>query len=119
MNEYKKLWFWLLILSLLLSIATLATFEAFGETRTGYTTPVWVWVIFALTIVFWIIALILYIIDVLAAKKREEMHKQCSKKVIACVIPQKSNQNEILPSEKLKPLSELAPDLTMIYDQCI
>ena len=65
MNPFRKVWFWLLILSIIGFIISFILFERYGQTNTGNTsTPGWIWVIFILSIIFWIVALVLYIIDV-------------------------------------------------------
>jgi hypothetical protein len=77
LNPFKKVWFWILILSIIGFIVALATFESMGQTTTGNSTPIWIWVIFGLSILFWIVALVLYSIDVAATKRRAEIAEAC------------------------------------------
>jgi hypothetical protein len=78
MNPFRKLWFWLLILSIIGFIIAFILFERYGQTNTGNTsTPGWIWVIFILAIIFWIVALVLYIIDVAAYNRRMEIAEAC------------------------------------------
>jgi len=64
MNPFSKIWFWLLILSIIGFILSFVFFETMGETATGNTsTPSWIWIIFILSVVLFIIAFILYSID--------------------------------------------------------
>jgi hypothetical protein len=78
MNPFRKLWFWLLILSIIGFIIAFVLFEMYGQTTTGNTsTPGWIWIIFILSLLFWVIALILYAVDVAAYHKRMEIAEAC------------------------------------------
>jgi len=78
MNPFRKLWFWLLILSIIGFIISFVLFERYGETNTGNaSTPGWIWIVFILSFIFWIIALVLYAIDVAAYHKRMEIAEAC------------------------------------------
>lgn len=102
MNPLVKIWFWLLLLSIIGFIISLVMFEAYGQTNTDDpTTQPWIWVMFAVSFAFWVIALILYIIDVIAYKKRMEIAEACGelpppppKKVIAC--PKRTCKEKII-----------------------
>lgn len=102
MNPLAKIWFWLLLLSIIGFIVSLIMFEAYGQTNTDEpTTQPWIWVMFAISFAFWVIALILYIIDVLAYKKRMEIAEACGelpppppKKVIVC--PKRTCKEKII-----------------------
>ncbi|CAH6419979.1 Hypothetical protein HVR_LOCUS1036 [uncultured virus] len=78
MNPFTKVWFWLLILSIIGFIISLVLYERYGQTNTGNSsTPGWIWVIFILSIIFWIVALVLYIVDVAAYHRRMEIAEAC------------------------------------------
>lgn len=134
MNPLMKLWFWLLILSILGILIALISFEAVGQTNSQNTsTPIWIWVVFGLGFLFWVIALILYALDVAAYNKKMIIAEACgelppppAKKKIECpkkdcvqkppcdvkVVPTvdvQHNQNEAFSAAGFKPLSSLAP----------
>ena len=78
MNPFRKLWFWLLILSIIGFIISFILFEQYGQTNTGNTsTPGWIWIIFIVSFILWIIALILYIVDVAAYHRGLEIAEAC------------------------------------------
>lgn len=78
MNPFRKVWFWLLILSIIGFIITFIGYERFGQTNTGTsTTPWWIWIVFGLSFILWAVALILYIIDVAAYYRRMEIAEAC------------------------------------------
>jgi hypothetical protein len=77
LNPFKKVWFWILILCIIGFIISLSTFESMGQTTTGTQTPMWIWVIFGISILLWIVALVLYSIDVAATKRRVEIAEAC------------------------------------------
>ena len=78
MNPFKRIWFWLLILSIIGFIISFVLFERYGQTNTDSTsTSVWIWVILGLSFLFWIIALVLYAIDIAAYHKRMEIAEAC------------------------------------------
>lgn len=78
MNPFRKLWFWLLILSIIGFIISFVGFERYGQTNTGNTsTPAWIWIVFILSFIFWIVALILYAVDIAAYHKRMEIAEAC------------------------------------------
>lgn len=111
MNPFIKIWFWLLILSIITLIIFIIVFERYGQTNNiNSSTPVWVWVIFALAVLFWIVALILYAVDVVAYKKRMEMAEACGeelpptppKKKIEC-IKTECREKKIIECVERKP----------------
>lgn len=77
LNPFKKVWFWVLILCIIGFIISLSTFESMGQTATGNETPMWIWFIFGISFLLWIVALILYSIDVAATKRRAEIAEAC------------------------------------------
>jgi len=78
MNPFRKVWFWLLILSIIGFIISFILFERYGQTNTGNTsTPGWIWIIFILSVIFWIVALVLYIVDIAAYHRRMEIAEAC------------------------------------------
>lgn len=129
LNPFKKLWFWILILSIIGFIISLSTFESMGQTATNNQTPIWIWVIFGISILFWILALILYSIDVVATKRRAEIAEACGelpppppkkkiecpkkqcveKKIITCQTPCETN-DRYHPNDKRPDDRGLPPD---------
>jgi hypothetical protein len=111
-NPAYKLWFWLLIISIILIIISIVMFETYGQTSfTGVKeTPPWVWVIFAITLLFWVVALILYALDVAAYNKRLEIAEACGelipepKKKIEC--PKKCVERKVVKFVEQKPCAE-------------
>lgn len=78
MNPFSKIWFWLLILSIIGFILALVLYERYGQTRTGAsTTPGWIWIIFVISFIFWLVALVLYVVDVAAYHRRMEIAEAC------------------------------------------
>lgn len=77
LNPFKKVWFWILILCIIGFIVSLSLFESMGQTATGSSTPIWIWVLFGISILLWIVALVLYSIDVAATRKRAEIAEAC------------------------------------------
>ena len=78
MNPFYKLWFWLLIMSIVGYLVAFAMYETFGQTNTAESvTPVWIWVILGVAFLFSIAALVLYIIDYNAEKKKYEIAVAC------------------------------------------
>lgn len=96
MNPFTKIWFWLLIFSLIGFILTAIFFETMGQTSpNNNTTPVWIWVIFILSVVFLIIALILYVIDLSNYYYQLEIATACGQVQTSCptrqvVCPQRN-----------------------------
>lgn len=89
MNPFTKIWFWLLVLSIIGFILSVIFFEIMGEASGGNnSTPVWIWIIFILSIIFLIVAFILYIIDLMAYNHNIEIAEACGelppKKKIEC-----------------------------------
>lgn len=78
MNPFTKIWFWLLILSIIGFVLTFIFFETMGQTSSGNnSTPGWIWIIFILSIIFFIVAFILYAIDLSAYHRRMEIAEAC------------------------------------------
>lgn len=90
MNPFKKVWFWLLILSIIGFIISFVLFEKYGQTNNDTSTPGWIWVIFIISFIFWIIALILYAVDMASYHRNREIAEACGelppppKKKIEC-----------------------------------
>lgn len=78
MNPFTKIWFWLLILSIIGFVLTFIFYETMGQTTSGNnSTPGWIWIIFILSIIFFIVAFILYAIDLAAYHRRMEIAEAC------------------------------------------
>lgn len=78
MNPFTRIWFWLLILSIIGFVLTFIFFETMGQTSSGNnSTPGWIWIIFILSIIFFIVAFILYAIDLAAYHRRMEIAEAC------------------------------------------
>jgi hypothetical protein len=78
MNIFTTIWFWLLIISIIGFIVTVISFETLGQTSsTSNSTPVWVWIIFAISVAFFILAFILYAIDLSAYYYDMEIAEAC------------------------------------------
>jgi hypothetical protein len=110
MNPFTKIWFWLLILSIIGFILSFIFFESMGQTTAGNTsTPAWIWVIFVLSIIFFVVAFILYAVDVAAYHRRMEIAEACGelpppppKKKIEC--PKKECvEKKIIECTEVKP----------------
>lgn len=121
MNPFRKLWFWLLILSIIGFIVSFILFEVYGQTNTGNTsTPGWIWIIFILSFLFWIIALVLYIIDVAAYHKRMEIAEACGelpppppKKKIEC--PKKECvENKVIECVQKRPCDDIDKSVVVV-----
>ena len=123
MNPLTKIWFWLLILSIIGFIIALIGFETSGQTNTTNTsTPVWIWVVFALSLLFWIIALILYCIDVAAYHRRMEIAEACGelppskpKKKIECP-KKKCVEKKVIECVEKKPCDKPQKTITIQTD---
>jgi hypothetical protein len=78
-NPFLKVWFWVLIISIILFIVSFAMFETYGQTpiNGNSETPIWVWVMFAIAFVFWIAALVLYAIDYSSYKRKLAIAEAC------------------------------------------
>jgi hypothetical protein len=116
MNPFTKIWFWLLILSIIGLILSFVFFETQATNNNGqWTVPIWVWVIFILSIVFAIISFILYCFDIAAHYKRLEIAEACGelpppkpKKKIEC--PKKECvEKKVIECVQRKPCIEKKP----------
>ena len=76
MNPFKKLWFWLLLISILLFIITLIIVEVNGQ-YINTAVPWWLWLMFALALIIFALSLILYIVDVLSYRKKLAIAEAC------------------------------------------
>lgn len=78
MNPFKKLWFWLLILSVIGFITSFVMFERYGQTNNpSDSTPVWVWILFIVSAIIWFVALGLYIADYANYVKEQKIAEAC------------------------------------------
>lgn len=69
-SVFGKIWFWLLVLSVIILIIAAYFFERDGQLRNGTTsTPLWIWIMFGLGALIFIAAFIMYIIDYQRHKK--------------------------------------------------
>lgn len=78
-NPFLKVWFWVLIISIILFIVSFAMFETYGQTpiNGNSETPTWVWVMFGIAFLFWIAALVLYAIDYSSYKRKLAIAEAC------------------------------------------
>ena len=76
MNIFNKLWFWLLVLSIIGFIVTFILFETITETS-AY--PPWIWIIFGISISVVLVAFILYIVNITESNKKKEIALACGK----------------------------------------
>jgi len=111
MNPLKKIWFWLLLLSIIALIVAFVLFETQGQTTSGkITTPFWVWGVFIAALVLFIIAMILYLVDVADYHRKREIAEACgeiipiTKKKIEC--PKNCVKKEIVECSEKLPCSE-------------
>lgn len=86
-----KLWFWLLIISIIGFIIAFVAFERYAITNNTTTqTPGWVWVILIIAFLFFIVSLILYALDMANYHRKREIAEACGlipppeKKKITC-----------------------------------
>lgn len=78
MNPFAKVWFWLLILSIIGFILSFIFFERIGQTNTdSSSTPAWIWIVFIISLILFFAAFILYAIDVAAYHRRMEIAEAC------------------------------------------
>lgn len=118
MNPLIKVWFWLLILSIIGFIISLFLFERFGQTNTrDSSTEWWIWVILILSVVIWTIALILYILDVVDYNNHMELLEACGelpppppKKKIECL----EEKCRVLRKCNEKPVVKTCNDVNII-----
>ena len=109
MNPFTKIWFWLLVLSIIGFILGLIFFETMGQTTTGVnSTPIWIWIIFILSLVFLIVAFILYAIDLADYSRKMEIAAACGElppppppKKIEC--PRKCVEKRVVECVERKP----------------
>lgn len=94
MNPFTKIWFWLLLFSIIALIIFIVFFESQGEVAIqNDSTSAWIWVMFIVSIIFLILSLIIYCLDVAAYYKRMEIAKSCGlliepeKKCLPCEAP--------------------------------
>lgn len=86
-------------------------FETQGQTTSGkITTPFWVWAVFIAALVLFIIALILYLVDVADYHRKREIAEACgeivpvTKKKIEC--PKNCVKKEIVECSEKQPCSD-------------
>lgn len=77
MNPFLKVWFWLLILSIIGFIITFVAFERNGQTYQGQPTPWWVWALFVFSAILLIASLILFCIDRANYYRQLEIAEAC------------------------------------------
>ena len=78
MNPFTKIWFWLLVISIIGFIISLIFFEIMGQTAPDNdSTPAWIWIIFILSIIIFIIAFVLYAIDIAGYHRKMEIAEAC------------------------------------------
>jgi len=118
MNPVVKVWFWLLILSIIGFIIAIIFFETTGEVAPGVvSTPIWIWIVFAVCLILFIIAFILYIIDLgeyyhwleIAEACGELPPPPCKKKV---VCPPKCVEKRVITcTERKKPAPKCCTEI--------
>ena len=91
MNPLMKLWFWLLIISIIGFIIAFIAFERYSITNgTSTQTPGWVWIVLIISFLFWLVSLILYALDMANYHRKREIAEACGlippppKKTIVC-----------------------------------
>ena len=78
MNPFNKLWFWLLIISLIGFIIALIFLETQSETVIGHTsTPMWIWIMFGVAGLFFIVSFVLYCITLSNHHRDLEIAEAC------------------------------------------
>lgn len=79
MNPFVKLWFWLLILSIIGYLIAFSGFETVGQSMTNQLTPIWVWIVLGLSFAASIAALVLYCIEAYREIKQRKIDIACGK----------------------------------------
>lgn len=79
MNPFVKLWFWLLIMSIIGYLIAFASFEALGEASSYSEIPIWIWIVFALSFIASIAALILYSVEAYREIKQRKADIACGR----------------------------------------
>jgi len=92
MNPFVKIWVWLLIFSVIGFIAAFVGSEFRSQSASGeIVTPGWIWIVFIISIILFVIAFILYCLDIAAYQKRMEIAEACGellpKKKMTCPKP--------------------------------
>jgi len=107
-KPFMKLWFWLLIFSIIGFIVYVVSFEQQQAAYDKSTIPSWSWVILILSIFFLIISFILYRLDVSAYYKKRDIAIACGeipaeppKPVLKC--PKKDHLQKII-CKQTKPI---------------
>lgn len=115
MNPLMKLWFWLLIISVIGFIVAFVAFERYSVTNnTSTKTPGWVWVVLIISFLFWIVSLILYALDMANYHRKREIAEACGlipppeKKKITCP-PKECVEKKVIECVTKRPCEQVAP----------
>lgn len=125
MNPFMKVWFWLLILSIIGFIIAFITFESSGQGLSNNTsTPAWVWIILIISFVFLIASFVLYVLDLSAYHRRVEIAEACGelpppppKKKMKC--PKKECEKKPACEKPKPPCEEPKPPCEAPKKECI
>lgn len=113
MNPLTKIWFWLLILSIIGFITSFVAFETTSQSNdTPRSRPAWVWVLFIISIAFFLVSFFLYILDLSAYLYRVEVATACGEmpappvKMVECpkkecVKKQECVKREVCPEKRV------------------
>lgn len=95
-NPFTKIWFWLLLLSIVGFIMFFIFIETQGETAANKgTTPMWIWILFMISLGFFLLAFILYAIDLSNYHKNLEILEACGE-----LPPPKEKKKRDCPKQK-------------------
>ena len=117
MNPFKKLWFWLLLISIVLFIASMILFESMGSTNTNNSASsnYWIYALMGVSLVILIISFVLYVMDVISTRKKMEIAIACGEikpqpvKKIEC--PKKCEPKPECPQKQSEPTKQNEPPL--------
>ncbi len=105
MNPFTKVWFWLMIISIIGIIVSAILFEQYSQITLSQTyVPAWLWVILGISLVLFIISFILYCVEVAAYYKRLAAAEECG-----TIVCQQTN----VPSNVSSPHCPSSPKKTL------
>jgi len=102
MNPFTKIWFWLLILSIIGFVATIIMFETLGQTSDN----VWTWTVFVISIILFMLAFILYASDYPHTKRCEEKYTNHQLITSPCIQKMCYERREMECTEKKSPCGQ-------------
>jgi len=99
-NPFNKIWFWLLVLSIIGFFLSFIFFETSGQVSlNSNVTPTWIWILFSLSLIFFIIALFLYIIDIIYYYSKQAELNTCIEEVTDDYIPDQYIIDDYIPDQ--------------------